>query len=185
MTWPQYLDYFNSILEDANRKSPYDDEAYFQYTKMNKSRTNRWLKHNPLTEATTNYMKGILPVQNWIVITEPWCGDAAHILPVLYLMSELNTNIHFCIQLRDEGSEIEQYLTNGTQSIPILIARDVNGHDLFRWGPRPKAAKELFEKLKQAAKPFEDIKTAIQEFYNKDKGKGVQEEVVKLLKELY
>lgn len=185
MTWDEYLRYFKDILESASRKPPYDNEDYYQYTKLNKSRTNRWLKQNPLTEATTQFMSEVTMKQHWIVITEPWCGDAAHIVPVLYLMSELSDHIQFSIQLRDEGSEIEQYLTNGTRSIPMLIVRDINGNDLFHWGPRSKQGTELYEKLKAKNAPFEEQKIALQEFYNRDEGKGVQDEVVAWLKELH
>ncbi len=186
MNWQEYLEYFKEIVESANPKPPYDNEEYFQYTKLNKSRTNRWLKQSPLTEATTAFMKGgITAKQQWIIITEPWCGDAAHIVPVLYLMSELNDNIQVSIQLRDTDSEIENYLTNGTKSIPILIVRDDNGNDLFHWGPRSKQGTELFNELKEKNADFEAQKIALQDFYNKDKGKGVQDEVVKLLKDLY
>lgn len=185
MKWNEYLEYFKQIVDGSDRQPPYDNEDYYQYTKLNKSRNSRWLKQSPLTEATTAFMKdGIKAKQEWIVITEPWCGDAAHIVPVLYLMSELNDKIHFSIQLRDTDSEIDKYLTRGTKSIPILIVRDVNGEDLFHWGPRPKQGAELFEKLKETNASFEDTKIALQEFYNKDKGKGVQQEVVKLLKEI-
>lgn len=186
MTWNEYLAYFKEIVERGERQPPYDNEDYYQYTKLNKSRTNRWLKQSPLTEATVRFMKdGIKAKQEWIVITEPWCGDAAHLVPVLYLMSELNQNIRFRIQLRDSGSEIDQYLTAGAKSIPILIVRDANGNDLFYWGPRSAQGSELFEKLKNQDASFEEMKLALQEFYNKDAGKGVQQEVVELLKGVY
>lgn len=185
MTWNEYLNYFKKIVNGSERQAPYDNEEYYQYAKLNKSRTNRWLKQSPLTEATTAFMKdGVKAKQQWIVITEPWCGDAAHIVPVLYLMSELNGNIQFSIQLRDEHSEIDSYLTNGTKSIPILIVRDTNGNDLFHWGPRSKQGTELFQKLKETDAPFEQQKIALQNFYNKDQGKGVQDEVVAQLKGL-
>lgn len=186
MTWNEYLEYFKEIVDGDERQAPYDDEEYYQYTKLNKSRNNRWLKQSPLTEATTQFMKqGVQARQHWIVITEPWCGDAAHIVPVLYLMSELNDNIQFSIQLRDKDSEIDKYLTNGTKSIPILIVRDANDNDLFHWGPRSKEGTELFNELKEKNADFEAQKIALQDFYNKDKGKGVQDEVVELLKGLY
>lgn len=186
MTWTEYLEYFNDIVNGSERQTPYDNEDYYQYTKLNKSRTNRWLKQNPLTESTKTFMQeGIQSRQDWVVITEPWCGDAAHIVPVLYLMSSLNDKIVFSIQLRDKDSEIEKYLTNGTKSIPILIVRDINGNDLFHWGPRSKQGTEMFNQLKEQNADFEQQKIALQDFYNKDKGVGVQDEVVARLKELY
>ena len=44
---------------------------------------------------------------------------------------------------------------------------------------------ELFNELKEKNADFEAQKIALQDFYNKDKGKGVQDEVVELLKGLY
>ncbi|MFV0606006.1 MAG: thioredoxin family protein [Niabella sp.] len=182
MNWTAYLDYFNSIVDATDRTAPYDNDDYYQYTKLNKSRNNRWLKHSPLTKDTISYIVNeISQPQQWVVITEPWCGDAAHIVPVLYLMSELNPLISFTLQLRDIDSEIEQYLTNGSKSIPILIVRDEAGKDLFHWGPRSKEGTILFEQLKADQASFDDMKIALQEFYNADKGIGVQEEVVALL----
>lgn len=182
MTWQDYLKYFEEIITSHKPAPPYNEEEYFHYTKMNWSRSNRWLKNNPLTDETKTAIRRIGEKQTWELMTEPWCGDAAHIVPVIFLMSCENPNITLNIQLRDVNSEIENYLTNGTKSIPIFIVRDNNGKDLFHWGPRPAAAKLLFENLKKNNSPFEDVKTALQNFYNKDKALGIQEEIIALLK---
>lgn len=182
MTFEQYMDRFNEILNATTLTAPYDNEDYFQYAKMNLSRSNRWLKQNPITPATKEVVEAIGTRQHWVVITEPWCGDAAHIVPILYLMSQLNSNIEFEIQLRDSGSEIDQYLTNGSKSIPILIVRNEAGKDLFHWGPRPAVAAAAFEEWKQKNGDFEAMKIALQQVYNADKGIGTQEEVTALLK---
>ncbi|MCF3110460.1 thioredoxin family protein [Niabella sp. CC-SYL272] len=181
MNFQEYLEVMHTILAADKPAPPYDNADYFQYTKMNASRMNRWLKQNPVTEATRAVLSSISRKQQWVVITEPWCGDAAHIVPILYLMSQLNDHIDFKLQLRDSGSEIENYLTNGTRSIPILIVRDENGNDLFHWGPRPAAATEVYNALKAKKAGFEETKMALQQVYNNDKSKGIQQEVSALL----
>lgn len=181
MTWQEYIHYFEQILSHAAPQPPYNEEAYLHYTKMNWSRSNRWLKNNPLTNETIRAIKKISQRQHWVLITEPWCGDAAHIVPVVYQMAVLNPNIDLEIQLRDNGSEIDQYLTNGTKSIPILIVRNADGKDLFRWVPRPTEANIVFDELKEKKTDFETIKLALQNFYNKDKAKSTQQEIVALL----
>ncbi|MBO9618250.1 MAG: thioredoxin family protein [Niabella sp.] len=183
MTFQQYQDYFDAILNTSEPQPPYDNESYLQYAKLNGSRSQRWLKQNPLTEATKKIVTAIAQKQQWVVITEPWCGDAAHIVPILYLMSQLNDKIDFKLQLRDTDSEIEQYLTHGTRSIPILVVRDEKGTDLFHWGPRPAAAKKVYEELKEQQADFEAAKIALQQVYNADKSLGIQEEVSRLLLE--
>ncbi|MBZ4189570.1 thioredoxin family protein [Niabella sp. 3A5MI-3] len=181
MNFQEYRTVFNTILTAEKPEPPYDNADYLQYTKMNWSRMNRWLKQQPVLEKTKELMASISNKQQWIVITEPWCGDAAHIVPILYLMSTLNSRIDFKLQLRDTGSEIARYLTNGTRSIPILIVRDETGQDLFHWGPRPAAAKEVYESLKERKAGFEEMKIALQQVYNNDKSIGIQEEVSALL----
>jgi len=183
MNFQEYSDAFNEILTAAEPAPPYDNADYFQYTKMNWSRMNRWLKQDPLTGATKAILASIDRKQQWVVITEPWCGDAAHIVPILYLMSRVNTHIDFRLQLRDSGSEIENYLTGGSRSIPILIVRDENGNDLFHWGPRPAAAKAIYDDLTEKKAGFEEMKIALQHAYNNDKSTGIQQEVGALLQQ--
>lgn len=183
MNFQEYADAFNKILTTAAPAPPYDNEDYFQYTKMNWSRMNRWLKQDPITDETKAILASIDRSQQWVVITEPWCGDAAHIVPILYLMSRVNAHIDFRLQLRDSGSEIENYLTGGSRSIPILIVRDENGKDLFHWGPRPAVASEVYEALKEKKADFEETKIALQQVYNADKSTGIQQEVGALLQQ--
>ncbi len=181
MNFQEYQDIVHAILTTETPAPPYDNADYFQYTKMNGSRMNRWLKQNPLTDETKAVLSSIGRKQQWVVITEPWCGDAAHIVPILYLMSRVNDQIDFKLQQRDSGSEIEKYLTNSTRSIPILIVRDENGNDLFHWGPRPAAAKKVYDDLKEKKAGFEETKIALQQVYNSDKSIGIQQEVTALL----
>lgn len=181
MNWQEYLNYTHEILSNPNPQPPYDNPDYHQYTKMNDARMRRWLKTNPITEETKSIVEKIKEPQQWVVITEPWCGDAAHIVPVIYLMSTLNTNISLTLQLRDSGSEIDKYLTTGTKSIPMLVVRNKNGEDIFHWGPRPVEGQALYLSLKERNADFEEVKIAIQNYYNADKALSTQGEIAKLL----
>ena len=181
MNWQQYLDYTQEILESKEPLPPYDNPDYHHYTKMNETRMKRWLKTNPITDETASVIKAINKPQQWVVITEPWCGDAAHIVPIIYLMSALNEKISLSLQLRDGDSEIDQYLTNGSKSIPILVVRDETGKDLFSWGPRPKEGQKMYLELAERKADFEEIKTAIQNYYNGDKSLSTQLEISQLL----
>ncbi len=178
INWYEYLSSFEDILSRKLRKKPYDNAAYLQYVKLNKSRMNRWLRTGLLKESTQQTIEKIREVQNWYIITEPWCGDAAHSVPFIYLLSELNQNIKLTLILRDSEPEwIERYLTNGSRSIPKLIVRNNYDEDLFTWGPRPKECQLLISELKKQQISDEDIKTRAQEWYNKNKGISLQEEI--------
>ncbi|MBC9912986.1 thioredoxin family protein [Chitinophaga varians] len=182
MNFTDYLQLFENILQDAEPKAPYNNPDYLNYTKLNWSRQQRWLKTGVITDAVTAAVKEITAPQQWVIITEPWCGDAAHIVPFLTKIAALNPLITIEIQLRDTPPFlIEQYLTNGTRSIPKLIIRDNDGNDMAVWGPRPAACQVLYNRLKAEKADFERTKIELQQWYNEDKGQSLQAELLEAL----
>lgn len=177
MDFQEYQLLFNEIIDGNIAETPYDDEHFVEYTRLNYSRQNRWLKVGEISEKTKSTVQSISTNQVWILITEPWCGDASHIVPFIAKMAELNSRIELKFQLRDQHSEIDKYLTNGGKSIPILVVRDENANDLFHWGPRPKDCQQLYYSLKNAKTSNEELKIALQKWYNNDKGLKIQEEI--------
>lgn len=172
MNYNDYKLLFDGILNNSNPVAPYNDEAYMNYVRLNKSRMSRWDKQTLADEHLLTRLKQINQAQHWIIITEPWCGDAAHIVPFLVKMAEQNEKISYDIQLRDsEPFLIENYLTNGTKSIPKFIVRDTKGNDLLVWGPRPKEAQKVMDNMKTQQVYMDTIKLALQNWYNEDKGK--------------
>lgn len=180
MNFKEYLTYFEAVLANPEQYPAYTDPEYYNYTKLNWSRNNRWMKRFEVSAELKEKINAIAQPQTWILITEPWCGDAAHSVPQIAKIAELNPQITLDIQLRDtEPFLIDQYLTNGGKSIPKLIVRDAAGKDIFVWGPRPDALQDLFFKLKEEGKEFEEIKEFIQKWYNDDKGDELQKEFLK------
>lgn len=182
LTWEEYLQKFNDILNGDITSAPYDNEDFLNYVKLNRSRQDRWLKKLKLNEKLVHLVKQINTPQTWYAITEPWCGDAAHNLPVFYLLSQLNEHIEFKIVLRDTPPfMIEEYLTNGGKSVPKIVVRNEKEEDLFTWGPRPKEAQDLMLSFKENNTPFEEQKIILQQWYNKNKGEDIQREISLLL----
>lgn len=181
MKWNEFYALYPAILDGTITTAPYDNPDYVEYVKLNNSRVNRWLKQAVLTDETLAVLANT-PKQKWILIAEPWCGDAANITPVLHLLAEQSENIDFEIQLRDDSNLIDSYLTNGGKSIPKLIVRDEHDADLFTWGPRPTECQNLMLALKESDLPAQDKKAELQKWYNTDKGLSIQQELVTLLK---
>ena len=176
-----YETQFDDILEGRNTLPPYDDEEYIHYVKMNKTRSSRLTRKGKLLPKLEEVIKSIDKKMHWLLITEPWCGDAAHCHPFISRYAALNDHISLVIQNRDApNSEIDKYLTNGGMSIPMLIDRDAAHQDLFTWGPRPKAAQEMYLDLKGRSIAWPDILKELQLWYNKDKGVTMQEELYSL-----
>jgi|SRR5690554_1531484 len=184
-TWEKYLDKFEEVLLQEKPLPPYDDPMYLDYFKLNRSRQKRWLKTAEIKPELKEVIQAIKGKQTWYLITEPWCGDAAHNVPFIYLMSKLNPNITLKIVWRDvEPFMIDDYLTNGGKSIPKLVIRNESGKDLHVWGPRPAECQVLFQELKDENADFEKQKVELQNWYNKDKGMSIQKEFLQIFESL-
>jgi hypothetical protein len=78
---------------------------------------------------------------------------------------------------------MDNHLTNGSRSIPRLIAHDVFGTELFTWGPRPVHAQSLLLSWKQRpqGRSWEDFEKELHTWYAKDKTLSIQKEFTDIL----
>ena len=187
MNFKEYSIYFKNILSKdiVEHQPPYDNPVYLEYTRMNWSRMNRWYKTGKLSDIIIEMVTKIDEPQHWIIITEPWCGDAAHNIPFIERIAMENPLISVSYELRDAAPfRIEQHLTNGTKSIPKLIIQDEKGNVLGSWGPRPENCQKIYAELLLEQASFETIKTEIQKWYNANKGEDLQQELSELFKDI-
>ncbi|WP_396602892.1 thioredoxin family protein [Algibacter sp. R77976] len=159
-------------------------EASANYTKLNDKRMNRWDKTIKISEDAQKRILEFNQNITWLVIAESWCGDAAHVLPALNKVAELNPNINMKIVLRDDNFELmDMFLTNGGRAIPKVIMIDDNtGEVINTYGPRPTEATSYVNRFKAkhgALTP--EFKEDLQHWYNKDKGQNIIDNVTKLL----
>lgn len=84
-----------------------------------------------------------------IAITEDWCGDAMMNLPVLMKIAEV-AEIPISVSLRDSNLELmDQYLTNGSRSIPIFIFLDAYDAEYAVWGPRAQTVQDYVTDIRK------------------------------------
>jgi hypothetical protein len=179
----EYAHLFDQILSGEYREGLYANEDYVNYVKMNQTRMKRWKKTMLIPDDLRQQVKKISSPQTWTIITEAWCGDAAHNIPFIVALAECNSAIHVRFVLRDAYPEwIERYLTNGGKSIPKVIAQDSEGNDLFTWGPRPAEAQQLLLALKAKDTPQQEIIARLQNWYNQNQGVDLFVEWAELLK---
>ncbi len=118
----------------------------------------------------------------WLrIIAEDWCGDASSTVPVLARLGDEAECLEIRIVRRDEHPEImDEYLTNDSRSIPIVIALDGNFNELGHWGPRPSELQEwvLANKLKM---PPKERYKRVRRWYARDRGVTTFREVLALL----
>ena len=85
-----------------------------------------------------------------LVITEPWCGDSLAIFPTVAKLF-MAAGCEIRVIRRDEQPElIDDFLTNGGRSIPIVIVLDEAFNERFHWGPRPAPAQQIVMESKAA-----------------------------------
>lgn len=159
------------------------DKKYYEYRKINLQRSKRLDKHFQPSEEFVEAVKRIDEPQLWMVITETWCGDSAQNLPIIAKAAELNDRIDLRILLRDSNTDIiDHYLTNGTsRSIPILVVFDLDGNELFKWGPRPYTAKTLVTNLKRDGFSKEEFNQQLHLWYGRNRGKELESELLQIL----
>lgn len=84
-----------------------------------------------------------------LILTADWCGDALRSIPVIFRALEvanLDTEVFIVEQHQDL---MDDFLTLGGRSVPVVIIADSGGHVLGRWGPRPAHVQELMIQFKQ------------------------------------
>ena len=134
-------------------------------------------------------LKGFSTPVRILVITEPWCGDSAATLPVILKLIDGLDTIEIRFLYRDENPDLmDKYLTNGVRAIPKFIFMDGYFNELATWGPRPKAAQDIFESHREQIKTGEieksDVIRKIRNFYPRDRGQATAEEFVSILQDL-
>ena len=162
-------------------------EHLIEYTKLNSRRFKRWEKTLKLQSMIEGTDFSQLPSMDWIVITETWCGDAAHLMPVMKILADNLPGTEIKVVLRDENEKLmDNFLTDGARSIPKLIARDrTTGEVLFTYGPRPVPAKEMVMTYKeQYGNLSPEFKEDLQRWYNKDKGESALKDLLDILDKL-
>ncbi len=160
-------------------------EEQKKFTQLNYKRMERWNKTFQLTDSLAKVLSDLQRNQVWVVITETWCGDSAQLLPGIAHIAEASEGkIKLKIILRDDNPEwMNNYMTNGTKSIPKLISFDTDGNELFVWGPRPQGAIEILKEWKANPETInkEQFHVNLHTWYGKDKGQGLQSEIEHLL----
>src|SRR5690554_4483117 len=185
MDYDQYNALMTQLVAE-NRSTGEQSEEKTKYTKLNYTRSKRLDKTAVIDEDAANFFKNIKHPPTWLVISEPWCGDAAQSLPLLNKIAQLSPNISLKIVLRDENLELmDSFLTNGTRSIPKLIVLDENYNVLTTWGPRSKEAAKIVNDYKEAHGTLDEtFREKIQLWYNKNKGKAIVNDLVESIKSL-
>jgi thiol-disulfide isomerase/thioredoxin len=184
ISYEEYRELMQRLVDENETTGPEQTESFINYTQLNHRRMKRWDKTVKIDDSVKKRLNHFNESATWLVITESWCGDAAHVMPVMHKVAELNPNINFRVVFRDEHDELMNlFLTNGTRSIPKLIMIDNTTEEVIEtYGPRPSQATRMVNKYKEKhGKLSPEFKEDLQHWYNKDKGQNIIEDLTTML----
>ncbi|UFH33553.1 thioredoxin family protein [Chryseobacterium sp. C-71] len=179
ITFDEYLQIANQRLNNPDNEK---DIEYKPYYELGIQRMDRTLKKFVIDEEQLNELKSKNFDGKILIISEAWCGDASATVPALVKFFEGQNEVK--IFLRDSDSSlIDQFLTNGTQSIPKVIILDKDFNVRNSWGPRPKFGHDLLLKFKANPEeyPKESFYNDLQVYYSRNRGKDSIQEILELL----
>ena len=185
MTFERYLALTKSIIESSFPEGLYAKESTFRYTRSNWERMNKVINNTVIRQRLYNQLSELKKEWIWLVISEPWCGDASWGVPALYLIASISDKIDFRIILRDAHLNVmSAYKTEGSNSIPKLIClRKSDLKELGTWGPRPAALHDMVMKWKD--EPGIDYKESVRQlhaWYEADMSRSIEDELSILVK---
>ncbi|MFK5958362.1 MAG: thioredoxin family protein [Lutibacter sp.] len=183
-SYQDYRSLIKELLIQGKSTGVTQTDDFLGYSKLNDKRMDRLDKTLKLSNETQIAIHNLKKNYTFLVIAEGWCGDAAQIVPILNKIAEASSKIDLKIVLRDKNEKLmDQFLTNGSKSIPKIIIVDSNNNVINSWGPRPSVATKMVQDYKEINGALDaDFKKNLQIWYNKDKGKNTQDDLVKLLK---
>ena len=187
MSYSAYRSMIDELLSKNKTTGENHSESMIDYTKMNVHRMNKWDKTVEINKELVEEISNLEKKVKILTFTEAWCGDAAHIVPIIEKLNQSSENFSHEVLLRDENEEVfSNYLFNGTKSIPISVFIDEStGKELTTWGPRPKPAQKMVEENKVTKEYSPDeLKKNLQLWYAKDKSSTIQNELVDVIKKI-
>ena len=183
ISYQEYKDLVSRLISEGKSTGQNQTDELLNYSILNDKRMKRLDKTITLSQEIISKTIALEEPQTWLILTESWCGDAAQTIPIINKIANENSNINFKIVLRDENLELmDEFLTGGGRSIPKLVAMDKDHNVLNSWGPRPTIATKMVEDYKVENGSLDpQFKKILQVWYNKDKGKSVQNDFIKFL----
>lgn len=184
MSYDEYRLLMGELVATHSATGQDKSEDMVGYTILNEQRMKRWDKTIKVSAEDQDKISAFNGDVTWLLLTESWCGDAAHVVPVINKVAQLNDKINLRVVLRDDNDVLmQQFLTNGGKSIPKLIMIDNASNEVIStFGPRPDTATAMVADYKAEHGMLTiEFKESLQQWYNKDKGQSTIADLIALL----
>lgn len=181
-----YSDY-RQLVDELFRKGKTTGKdqsaSMMTYTELNLARMNKWDKYFQLEDHIVQFLADRSIAETWLVITEAWCGDAAHAVPVMAKIAAASPAIDLKLVVRDDNLALmEHFHTEGRFSIPKLIRMNTADLSILSaWGPRPSHLQALFLEGKARGEDMQEAKKQMQIWYARNRGSAIMHEILNQL----
>ena len=99
-------------------------------------------------------------------------------MPVVARLADAVPELELRVLRRDEHPEVmDRYLTNGSRSIPVVIALTEDFAELGHWGPRPSELQSWVLANRQTI-PKSELYPQVRRWYARDRGESTLREVL-------
>lgn len=154
---------------------------FLDRTEANRDLWHAFAERAPFCETAAARIRKLRGCWRLLVLADDWCGDAVNTVPLAARLARSLDNVELRIVPRDRYPELrDRHLTDGSRSIPIVIALDERGVPRGSWGPRPVVLQTLFEQELRAL-PGPERYREIRRWYARDKGASTARELAELI----
>lgn len=116
-----------------------------------------------------------------LILLEDWCGDAVNTVPLLERLARDTEGVDLRVLGRDANPHLmDDHLTHGGRSIPVVMVLDDEGRELGWWGPRPSPLQRWVREEGLAMDAADRYREA-RRWYARDRGRTTLEEVVEIM----
>lgn len=182
-SFEDYLEHIEDQLEEQiELDDPKELVPYFAINLKQSREIRKNFRYNPGMEKKAKSYDADL---KFLIISEGWCEDASQIVPIVDRLAE-TIGVECKFVFRDENIELmEEYNTNGSYSIPIVIGVTPEGEEAFRFGPRPAQAMIYTNRFKKDPDKYsrEDFEEDLDRFYLENHGQDIISEILELIED--
>lgn len=116
-----------------------------------------------------------------LVLLEDWCGDAVSTIPQVAALAEAAPNLDLRVLERDANLDLmDEHLTHGSRSIPVVLILNAEYEEVAWWGPRPAPLQRWVRSDGQKLSK-EDRYREVRRWYARDRGRSTLDEIVEAL----
>ncbi|MCB0428453.1 MAG: thioredoxin family protein, partial [Mangrovimonas sp.] len=83
MSYAEYSALIDTLVEEHTTTGNEKTAEQIEFTGLNQKRMKRWDKTLNVSEEDKHAISQYDKKTTWLVLTESWCGDAAHIVPAI------------------------------------------------------------------------------------------------------